>query len=272
MNHLAAWIKHHALLAFCALTIACTFATTQLPISREAVPVVMVFIPALVALSLVALTDGWTGVQAVGRNLGRWRIRPVWVVVAVVLGLVLRLTMSVIAVLVGWIPTIQLRPWSPLQLAFFAVILFLLAIPEELGWRGFAFPKLLTRYSPFVAGVVLGVLWGSLHLALTVPGMIYAGAPLLPLVLEVTGLAVLGTWLYVRSDGNLLVTSVFHAAQSFFVIVNEGITLEQQLWLMAGVFMTTALLITLIEGPRFTRTSTRPLAGEARRAAGQPSP
>jgi membrane protease YdiL (CAAX protease family) len=158
VNTITSFVKRHALLIFCALTIALSFATTLLPISGEAVPVVMVCIPALVALSLTAVTDGWSGVRALVGKLGQWRLRPLWIVAAVALGLVLRLTMSVIALLLGLIPAIQLRAWSFTQLAFFAAILFFFAIPEELGWRGYALPKLLKAHSPLVAGLIIGVL------------------------------------------------------------------------------------------------------------------
>jgi uncharacterized protein len=257
MNRFASFIQRQALLTFCALTIALSFTATLLPLPSEVVPVMMVFIPALVALGLAALTDGRSGVRALLSKLGQWRLHPLWIVAAVVLGLVLRLSMSVIAVLLELIPTIQLRPWSPTQLAFFAVILFVFAIPEELGWRGYALPKLLAWHSPLVAGLIIGVLWGSLHMALTLPGMVMGGVPGVPVVLEVVGLSVLGTWLYIRSDGNLLLTSVFHAAQSFFVIVNDGISLEQHIWLMAGVFLAAALIVTLIEATRLTRKPTQ---------------
>lgn len=260
MNKITSFVKRQALLLFCVLTIALSFAATQLPLPSEAVPVVMVFIPALVALGLTAMTDGRSGVRTLLSKLRQWRVRPLWVVAAVALGLALRLAMSVIAVLVGLIPTIQLRPWSPTQLAFFAVMLFVFAIPEELGWRGYALPKLLRAHSPLVAGLIIGVLWGSLHVALTLPGMIMDGVPGLPVVLEVVGLSVLGTWLYIRNDGNLLLTSLFHAAQSFFVIVNDGISLEQQIWLMAGVFLAAALIVTLIEAARLTVRWVDPLA------------
>jgi uncharacterized protein len=253
LNKITSFVKRQALLLFCALTIALSFAATLLPLPGEAVPVVMVFIPALVALGLTALTDGWSGVRALLSKRGQWRVRTWWVMVAVVLGLVLRLIMSVIALLLGLTPAIQLRQWSPMQLAFFAVILFVFALPEELGWRGYALPKLLERHSPFLAGLIIGVLWGALHVALTLPGMIMDGVPGVPVVLEVLGLSVLGTWLYIRTNGNLFLTSLFHAAQSFFVIVNDGITLEQQIWLMAGVFLAAALIVTLIEAARLTR-------------------
>lgn len=258
MNIHTSRIRRHALPIFYTSTIGLTFAATRLPLPGETVPIVMVFIPTLVALTLTSITDGRGGLRALLGKLMQWRVPPIWIMMAVALGLVLRVMMSLIAMLLGLISTIQLRPWSPPQLAFFAVILFVFAVPEELGWRGYALPRLLKLHSPLVASLIIGILWGVLHLALTLPGMIYADAPQLPIVLEVTGLSVLGTWLYVRTNGNLLLTSVFHAAQSFFVIVNDGIALDQQLWLMAGIFLTIALVVAIVAGPRFARTSAVP--------------
>ena len=268
MQHIAPYIRRTAVPIFSALTIALSFGAALLPVPAAAVPVVIVCIPILVALSLTATTDGRSGVRALLATRGQWRINWVWVVLAVALGLVMRLSMSVVALGLGWISAIQLRPWTPMQLAFFALILFIFAVPEEVGWRGYAVPKLLTRQSPLLAGLIIGVLWGSLHLALHLPGMIHQGLPLLPVVLEVTSVSVLATWLYGRSGGNLLVLSLFHASQSFFVIVNEGIPPLEQLWLMTGVYAALALVVVLSAGPRFVRTPAAPKGAQASLAVG----
>lgn len=34
---------------------------------------------------------------------------------------------------------------------------------EETGWRGFALPRLLTRFPPSMAAIVLGVIWAIWH-------------------------------------------------------------------------------------------------------------
>jgi len=270
MNSIAAFVTRQALAVFCALTIALSFAATQLPLPSEIVPVVMVFVPSLLALSLTAVTEGWTGVRALGSKIGQWRVRLKWIVMALALGLVLRMTISGIAVVLGLISTIQLRPWTPMQLTIFAVILFIFAIPEELGWRGYALPKLLKAQSPLVASLIIGVVWGSLHLALHLPGMIYAGVPPLPTFVEVIALSVTMTWLFIRSGDNILLTCLFHGAQSFFVIVNEGIPLEQQAWLMASVYVAVALMIAIAAGPRFARKPTAPVATRPGQETGQP--
>jgi len=253
MNSLTSLIKQYALAIFCALTIALTFSATLLPLPGEVIPVVIVFIPAFIAIALTALSEGKSGVRSLLGKLMQWRVGLKWVVIVVGLAFVMRLTISLIALGFGLIPAIQLRPGPPAQFVVLALILFFFAIPEELGWRGYALPKLLEHRSPLAAGLIVGVLWGSLHLALHLPGMIYAGLPLLPTLFQLIGLSVLITWLYTRTGGNVLLTSLFHATQSFFVIVNEGIPPTQLVWLMAGVYLGLTIIIVIVAGSSFSR-------------------
>jgi len=253
MNSLNALIKQHGLAIFCTLTISLSFIATRLPLPGEVVPVIIVFIPAFIAIALTALSEHKADVLTLLGKLRQWRIGFKWVAMAVGLALVMRLMISIIALGLGLITAIQLRPMPPAQYVIFALILFIFAIPEELGWRGYALPRLLEHRSPLVAGLIIGVMWGSLHLALHLPDMIYEGLPVLPTLLQLIGLSVLITWLYINADGNVLLTSLFHASQSFFVILNEGIPPTQLVWLMAGVYLATAFIIVIAAGPNFAR-------------------
>ena len=47
MHSIVGLVTRQALAIFCALTIALSFAATQLPLPSEIVPVVMVFVPSL---------------------------------------------------------------------------------------------------------------------------------------------------------------------------------------------------------------------------------
>ena len=246
-------IKHNALALFCGLTIALTFAATRLPLPGELVAVVMVFIPAFLAIFLTAISEGRGGVRSLLGKLAQWRISFKWVVTALALALVIRLSMSLIALGLGMICTIQLRPGGAAQYVMLAVVFFVFAIPEELGWRGYALPKFLERYSPLAAALIIGVLWGSLHLALLLPGMMNESASPLATLLGLVGVSVLLTWLCINSGGSIVLTTLFHTAQSFFVIVNGGLTGTQQAWLMAGVYLAAALIVVLATGSRLTR-------------------
>ena len=160
MNMVISLSKQYSLAIFSVLTIALTFAATLLRLPGEMIPVVIVFIPALIAIALTALSEGKTSVRSLLGKLSEWRVNFKWVVIAVALALVMRLTISLIALGLGMIPAIHLRPGSPAQFVILALILFLFAMPEELGWRGYVLSKLLQQHSPLTAGLIIGVLWG----------------------------------------------------------------------------------------------------------------
>jgi membrane protease YdiL (CAAX protease family) len=46
------------------------------------------------------------------------------------------------------------------------IVVFVLVLGEEIGWRGFALPHLLTRSGPWIASFILGTLWALWHLPL----------------------------------------------------------------------------------------------------------
>jgi membrane protease YdiL (CAAX protease family) len=90
---------------------------------------------------------------------------------------------------------------------------------EELGWTGFAIPRLRRRYGVLATGLIVGLLWGVWHLLLfywTSGG--FSGtlslALFLPAVLFCEGVAsayrVLMVWVYDRTE-SLLMAMLMHA-------------------------------------------------------------
>ena len=76
---------------------------------------------------------------------------------------------------------------------------------EEIGWRGFLLPNLQKRYTPFISSLLVGVLWGIWHLNFT--------GGLLGFVLytvTIIEMSVLMTWLYNKSNGNLILMIIWH--------------------------------------------------------------
>jgi uncharacterized protein len=80
------------------------------------------------------------------------------------------------------------------------------AVGEELGWRGFALPRLQARHGPIGASVRIGVAWALWHLPLFVLLADYdnAGTDVVSVVSMfaiftaglTSGLSVIQTWLY----------------------------------------------------------------------------
>jgi hypothetical protein len=92
------------------------------------------------------------------------------------------------------------------------------------------------------------MIWGVLHLSLTLPGQMNAGSHWLPTILQLIGLSVVLIWLYIHTGGNIVIPILFHAGQNFFVFFNEGITLTRQLWLLTVVTFVYSLVILFFFG------------------------
>ena len=88
---------------------------------------------------------------------------------------------------------------------------------EEIGWRGYALPQLLSRHSPLTSSLILGLVWGAWHAPLHLRGVYDASVARgwvgvgLRLISSV-GLAVIFTWLYQRCGRSLLIMVLLHTS------------------------------------------------------------
>jgi uncharacterized protein len=84
---------------------------------------------------------------------------------------------------------------------------------EELGWRGFAYPRLAERLGPVVGSLILGAVWGLWHVAMLFTPE--AGAPAPELVLQymvrMALASVIIAWFYERSNRSVAVAIAVHA-------------------------------------------------------------
>jgi uncharacterized protein len=218
----------------------------QLPV--EIVPFLMAFIPALLAILISALTDGRRGVGALMKKLFQWRVSIKWYAIALVLAFGLRLAIAEVAVLLRWIPEIRMTPWAPVEFIIIGVFILIGAVFEELAWRGYVLPKLLANHSAIFSGLLIGVIWGVIHLGLILPGQMNAGSNWLLTILYIVGLSVILTWLYVQTQGNLVIPILYHFGQSYFVFLNGGISSTQQLGLMTAITAVISLVLVLFYG------------------------
>jgi membrane protease YdiL (CAAX protease family) len=87
---------------------------------------------------------------------------------------------------------------------------------EELGWTGFAIPRMRQRYAILSTGIIVGLLWGAWHFLLFWENDTFSGV--LPLVLLLVRLfswlpayRILMVWVYDRT-GSLFVTMLMHVS------------------------------------------------------------
>lgn len=80
---------------------------------------------------------------------------------------------------------------------------------EEPGWRGFALPRLQLKFSPLIASIILGLIWGFWHTPIYLPqygSFIQYGI----FLLNTIKIAIILTWLYNRTGGSVLATALMH--------------------------------------------------------------
>jgi membrane protease YdiL (CAAX protease family) len=129
---------------------------------------------------------------------------------------------------------------------------------EETGWRGFALPRLLTRFSPLTAALILGVIWGIWHTpAFFLSGLSQSGLNFGWFVSASTSLTVFMTWIYVNANRNYLVAGfVPHAMSNLLFTAHAYSELKVEALAMIAI----AVLIVLLSGPglrgwQFARTT-----------------
>jgi membrane protease YdiL (CAAX protease family) len=87
----------------------------------------------------------------------------------------------------------------------------IISIAEEIGWRGFALPRLQRRWGAFTASIVIGLLWYLWHL----PMFFGQGVPSnlwLVMVLYFCGASLLLTAVYNAARGGLVLPVIAHLA------------------------------------------------------------
>lgn len=99
-------------------------------------------------------------------------------------------------------------------LTFLHGFFFAGGINEESGWRGFALPRLQSRYCPLVAASIVWVFWALWHLPYDLASGDSAAQILENRVFFNFLWSILFAWVYNRSKGSILAAALFHPAMN----------------------------------------------------------
>jgi len=170
------------------------------------------FAPGIVAIILTARAKGRAGVDELLGGLFLWRVDVRFYIFALtyMAGIKLAAAVAHRAITGDW-PAFAT---GPVILLFVAVIFSApFQAGEEIGWRGYALPRLASSMGLGRASILLGVIWALWHLPLFyIASTPNAGQSFPVYMLGVTALSVAMAWLYTRTGGSLLLVMLMHAA------------------------------------------------------------
>jgi membrane protease YdiL (CAAX protease family) len=234
--------------------------------------ILAVYAPGISALVVTGAIDGAAGIRLLLGRFLRWRIGIQWYL-AILVGIPM---LSVIAMLLNEALTqtpLGIEHWYQLFLlgpngrnfadaaragGLLSGMLVLSGsffadpgpLGEELGWRGFALPRLLDGRSALVAGVILGIIWGVWHL----PAFLIGGTPQnsmsFPLfMIGAVGISVLMTWAFKGTGGSVLATALIHWTFN----TCSDLTRMPLALVSVGLIVIAVALVVAITGPDLSR-------------------
>jgi membrane protease YdiL (CAAX protease family) len=174
--------------------------------------------PTLAAFIMTGVTEGRAGLRRLLRRIVLWRVGLRWYLFAFI-GVPLVMTLGAILVPGGLASLQFLGPGYVLTYPVTFIVVLLIGGPlgEEIGWRGFALPRMQPLHGPLVGSIILGLLWGLWHLPeFLVPAWAdtSGGSDLLAIVkfcIFAIVSAIIFTWVFNNTKGSVLIAVLVHA-------------------------------------------------------------
>jgi membrane protease YdiL (CAAX protease family) len=155
MTALRRIIARYPIPAYLVVAFALSWSLTALVSTSIVFGLLALFGPAAAAL-IVSWADGTTG--ELRSRIGAWRQAPSAYLVAFGVPFVVAGAALVAYILLG-----NANPGLG-SISAIEVVIFVLVIGEEIGWRGFLMPRLRARMGLATAGLLTGVIWTLWHL------------------------------------------------------------------------------------------------------------
>jgi uncharacterized protein len=256
-------VKRHPLITFFVLTYAISWiiesplvflGDTVTGTQSLVLKILASNVPSLLAIVLTAIVLGRGALRKLLGRLLIWRVDPLWYLV-VVLGPV-----ALAGGVVG-LNTLMGGPALSLGMPLLGVAVFLAfhifpgsALGEEIGWRGYALPRLQTRMSALSASLILAPIWALWHLPLWLTGAptstptFYAA-----FVVSAFALSVILTWVYNSTGGSLLMVVLLHATVNLpqtLAIDEFGSRATVPVLLYWGLMVVAAIVVVIVAGPK----------------------
>lgn len=207
--------------------------------------------PTISAIIIAALVGGWQEVKNLLSGFLKWRVGFFWYFAGFFLLIGPLIFAGIYLMLGGQAP----GPAPGLTIPIILINLFLTLLrgplTEEAGWRGFALPRLQSKFNAMTSSIILSIIWACWHIPLY---FIESRLPFYIFIALVIVITILMTWGYNNTNGSLIITVIFHFSFNFngaFITGLFGLLPQMIFYIGGGVMITVYVIIVIIyAGPR----------------------
>jgi uncharacterized protein len=216
--------------------------------------------PSLSAFIMTVTTEGREGVRRLLGRLVLWRVGFRWYLFALIgVPLIMLVGTMVYSMELPNLAALGGPSYLLGYLASFALVTVLGGpLLEEIGWRGFALPRMERLHGPLLASLILGVLWALWHLPeFLVPSWAASsgGGSILSIILFIVfaiTVTVVITWVFNNTRASVLLAILVHSSIDTFTIPLAAIfpawAIASALPLTIGFGVVAVALIVLTRG------------------------
>jgi CAAX protease family protein len=210
--------------------------------------------PGIAAVVVSLIVMGRPGVRDLLKSFLVWRVGVQWYLIAFFLLAILILGGIGLSILFGGaMPTIPAGTsplWQTALVFLIFVVLGFLINTEEIAWRGFALPRLQSRYNVLVACVLLAIPEVALHLPLfwIKDNPFYQTVGLFWFSAFSVALVFIYAYIFNKTKGSLLIVTILHASQNAWANLLSDNTARPFYFTVALVWMLAIALIFLTKG------------------------
>jgi membrane protease YdiL (CAAX protease family) len=180
--------------------------------------------PMLSALIVTGVTQGPHGLKEIWKRIIKWRVAGIWWLAALsplIAALVIALAINFMTDSKIFLSEFGIIHYLP-PLGIGALFLWILTfgIGEEIGWRGYALPRLQKNHNALYATAILAFFWALWHL----PQFFYLFDPSTAIgwAIGIFAAAIVFTWLLNSTEGSILIVAVFHGCFNYVSASNAG--------------------------------------------------
>jgi len=212
--------------------------------------------PVDIGIFMTRIVDGRPGLRELFFRMRRFRVPARWYAVLLIPPVLISL------VLFG-MKTLVCPDFAPNRFYIGITFGILAGLLEEVGWMGFAFPRMRRPENALVPAIILGLLWSAWHipvvdfLGTSTPHGAYLLHFILAFTAAMTAMRVLIAWVYVNTE-SVVLCQLLHAVSTGSLVVFSPPRVsaaQESLWYAvyaAALWLLVAIITTTI-GKRLSR-------------------